>query len=172
MTAIHAYPSPFYALFESARTFELRFPCDEDGYGPLLLETGEIDAGRCLEYSEEPIGAVLLEEGCYRLAERCAGPFSGLAFNRGDEFIAKAIDDDVLIFERLVLPRKFVHCRMIGSSGFSNQNPFAELLHRHGGGWESIAGGILTFTIPVATVEQFSAEATRLDIMPQGLLLQ
>ncbi len=165
-------PSPFYGLFDGARAYELRFPCNEHGVGPILLDTGETDASRCTEHSDEPIAAVALGNDRYRLAERCAGPFSGLTFNWGDEFIAMAVEGGTLVFERLVLPRAFLHWRMIGSSGFSNENPFAQLLHRYGGGWESIAGGLLTFTVPAASTEQFAEEAFRLGIMPHGLSLQ
>lgn len=165
------YPSPFYALFENGVQYELSFPCDEDGGGPHLQADGSIDADRCKEQSSEPVVAVSLGNGHYRLAERCAGPFSGLSIDWGDEFIATEIEESQLLFEQLVMPRRFVHWHIIGSSGSSNTHPFAELLHRFGGGWESIAGGMMTFTVPSDCIQKITAEADRLGILPRGLTL-
>ena len=166
-----AYPSPFYALFDNGVQYELCFPCDEDGGGPYFHADGSIDADRCKEQSCEPVVAVPLGDGRYRLAERCAGPFSGLSINWGDEFVGTEIEAGQILFEQLVLPRRFAHWHLIGSSGFSNTSPFAELLHRFGRGWESIAGGMMTFTAPSDCILEITAEAERLGILPRGLTL-
>ena len=166
-----AYPSPFYALVENGLEYALRFPCNEDGAGPCLLENGEIDAGQGTEQSEESILAIPLGNGRYRLAERSDGPFSGLCIDWGDEFMATEIHPGVLLFERLILSRRFAHWHIIGPGGFSNDHPYAELLHRFGGGWESIAGGMMTFSVPVEHTAALVAEANRLRVHPKGISL-
>ena len=71
----------------------------------------------------------------------------------------------------VVLPRRFVHWHMIGQAGFSNSNAFATLLHSYGGGWESVAGGLMTFTVPAERARELHTEAVRADILPKGLAL-
>ena len=171
MSDAATHPSPFYALIENGAQYELSFPCDEDGCGPHLFADGSIDAGRCTERSTEPVRATAIGNDCYRLTERCAGPLSGLGIDWGDEFLASAIAGRQLVFEKLVLPRRFVHWHIIGSAGFTNSHPFADLLHRFGGGWESIAGGMMTFTVPVEQAQALMEEARRRDILPRGLSL-
>ena len=44
--------------------------------------------------------------------------------------------------------RTFAHFRFLTSGGFNNEHQLARNLHSLGGGWEAVAGGLLTLTIP------------------------
>jgi hypothetical protein len=154
-----AHPSPFYAQFDDATEFTLCFPTDEDGAGPYWLESGELDASQGRSRSCEKVEAVDLGDGRYRLAFKGEGPFSGLRLNWGDEFVAEAAGVKKLQFQRVSTPRAYKHFRLMVSAGFNNENPLAKLVHRFGGGWECVAGGMLTLTVPTTMTADFEAAA-------------
>ena len=87
------------------------------------------------------------------------GPFSSLRLHWGDEFIAARHDGNKLVLTKLVVPRKFEHFRFLTSAGFKNSSPVAELVHELGGGWETVAIGMLTITVPAARAQEFIAKA-------------
>jgi hypothetical protein len=43
--------------------------------------------------------------------------------------------------------------------GFNNENPLARLVHSLDGGWESVAGGMLTLTVPTTKAVDFEVAA-------------
>lgn len=148
-------PSPFYDLFQDAKRYTLSFPTT-DLSGPYWDDDGEII--RCFdsELEVEDIEAVRIQGGHYRLAERCSGPFSILRLHWGDEFLATIDCDGRLNLLRVVMPQPFVHHRFVTSSPFNNDHPTAALLHKLGGGWEAVAGGVLTLTVPAACATEFA----------------
>ena len=76
------------------------------------------------------------------------GPFSGLSLSWGDEFNADKGEDGTLRLTSVCMLRLYVHFRLLTSGGFSNDHQLAQHLHSLGGGWEAVAGGVLTLTVP------------------------
>ena len=149
-------PSGFYPLFEGAIEVVLKFPVDGDSVGPRWDDiSGEIDRSACPDWEEERVAVVPLGGNCYRLAERLMGPVSGLTLHWGDEFRAQNDVDGELRLVAVCVPRPFVHYRFLTRAGFNNQEPIAQRLHAIGGGWESVAGGMLTLTVPSAFAGKF-----------------
>jgi len=170
--------SPFYAQFEDAQPYLLVYPSSDDEGGPHWSDTGDLIDLEDAEVMQESIQAVPLGKGRYRLAERCDGPFTCLRLNWGDEFEAEETEQGVLELQRVVMPQQYAHLRCssdadlvperatayamphftAGCLKFSNKHPIAQLVHELHGGWESLTGGILTFTIPQANLPVFWQE--------------
>jgi hypothetical protein len=163
-------PSPFYDQLVGAEKFSLIFPLSEDCAGPYWLESGELVHSGDGEIETEDIEAVSLGGNRYRLAERCLGPFSSLRLHWGDEFFAD-LDGNKLNISKLVVPRLFEHFRYLTSGGFKNANPIAELVHEVGGGWETVAGGMLTFTVPALRAQEFQSRMNAAGLLPGVLTL-
>lgn len=150
--------SPFYDDLSDAQKFSLTFPLDNEGSGPYWLDSGELVSANATESDVEDIEAVVLGNDRYRLAEQCMGPFSNLRLHWGDEFIAKLLEGNKLLLVKLVVPRQFEHFRFLTARGFNNSNPVAELVHELGGGWETVAIGMLTITVPASKAQEFLAK--------------
>ncbi len=148
------YPSAFYSLVEEAIEAVLLYPADGDSGGPFWNECGDLDRVRGKDWDEEGVGIVPLGGNCYRLAERLMGPFSGLRLYWGDEFTADQTDDGTLRLTAIVVPRRYTHFRFLASK-FNNDHPLAKHLHSMGGGWETVANGMLTLTVPAEHGAEF-----------------
>lgn len=144
----------------------LAFPADEHECGPYWHESGELDTGRGGSLSEEEVDLMELGAGLYRLANRLWGPFTGLRLYWGDEFFAEPTVDNELILTRVAMPRKFKHYQFLGSGPFNNDNPIAQSVHRYGGGWETVAMGMLTLTVPAQAVAGFEQEMEVKKLIP------
>ena len=147
-------PSRFYALFEGSIALTLHFPVGPDG-GPIWDSQGQLDLSICPETTDEDVSVVDLGAGRYRLAERRYGPFSDLRMYWGDEFTAEKQSDGSLSLRQVILPGRFHHYRFMGANGFNNDDPVAVIVHALEGGWETVAGGMLTITIPTFQVSEF-----------------
>lgn len=148
------YPSAFYGLVEEATKTVLLYPADGDSGGPFWNERGELDLVRGKDWDEEDVGIVPLGGNRYRLAERLMGPFSGLRLYWGDEFTADQADDGTLRLTAIVVPRRYAHFRFLASK-FNSDHPLAKHLHAMGGGWETVATGMLTLTVPAEHGTEF-----------------
>ena len=165
------YPSAFYGLVEEATEAVLLFPADGDSGGPFWNERGELDCVRCKDWDEEDVGIVTLGGNRYRLAERLMGPFSGLRLYWGDEFEADQTDDGTLTITSVVVPRRYAHFRFLASK-FNNDHPLAEHLHAMGGGWETVATGMLTLTVPVEHGPEFQRLMCEEGLAPGMITLE
>ncbi len=165
MNKCNDHPSPFYAQFDDAVVATLCFPADEDGVGPYWLESGELDASQSCSRSCEKVEVVDLGNGRYRLAFKNGGPFSGLRLNWGDVFVAEGAVGKQLELLRVTSPPDYKHFEFMVSSSFNNESPLAKLAHRFGGGWEAIAGGMLTLTVPTSTASDFVGAAQQANII-------
>lgn len=165
-------PSPFYDLLEGAEKFTLTFPLTRDCVGPDWLESGELVRDKNEGIETEDIEAVSLDGNRFRLAERCLGPFTSLRLYWGDEFIADRSSGNTLNLTRVVVPRTFEHFRWLTSGGFKNENPIAELVHEVGGGWETVAVGILTLTVPASRSQEFQSRLCAAGLLPGLLTLE
>ena len=165
-------PSPFYDQLTGAEKFSLIFPLDRECAGPGWLESGELVVTLGGEDEAEDIEAVSLGGSRYRLAERCFGPFSSLRLHWGDEFFADLSQENRLNLTKVVVPRPFAHYRFLGSGGFNNTNPIAELVHEVGGGWETVAVGMLTLTVPVLRAQEFQFKMNAAGLLPGVLRLE
>jgi len=154
------YPSTFYELFEGSKDVTLHFPANQNEGGPYWDDAGNLDLSKCDEDGAEEVGVVNLEGGRYRLAEKGFGPFSSLLLNWGDEFIARETGTGDLELLSVATPAKFKHYQSIGGGPFSNESSLAELIHRCGGGWETVAMGLLTISIPVDKVDEYERESS------------
>lgn len=151
--------SPFYDALEGAKEYVLLYPVRSgEIVGPHWLDDGIPFAG---DYDEEPILAVPLGGVRYRLAERCGGPFSCCLLRWGDEFEADA-EGDTLTLRRVVMPAAYQHYFWVTSGGGLEDTALGDLLHRYGGGWEVVAGGMLTVSVPVTNLEAFESAAVAL----------
>jgi hypothetical protein len=148
------HPSAFYSLVEGAAEAVLLYPADGDSGGPFWNEQGELDLVRGKDWDEEEAGIVPLGGNRYRLAERLMGPFSGLRLFWGDEFTADPTDEGALRVTSVVVPRRYVHFRFLASK-FNNDHPLAIHLHAMSGGWETVAKGMLTLTVPAEHGAEF-----------------
>lgn len=178
LTTMEEHPSPFYAQLADAQPYLLMYPSSDDQGGPHWLDTGDLidqeDAGD----EQETIAAVPLGKGRYRLAERRDGPFSALRLNWGDEFEAVETEPGILELQRIVMPQPYAHLRCSSDLDlvperatayamphfttarikFNNHHPLAQLVHELQGGWESLPGSVLTFTLPKAKLAVFWQE--------------
>lgn len=152
--------SPFYDALEGAHEYVLLYPVRTgECVGPHWNEEGALIPG---ELEEEDILAVPLGGGRYRLAELCFGPFSGCLLRWGDEFEGDA-EGNTLTLRRVVVPPAYQHYFWVTSGGGDLENTaLGDLLHRYGGGWEVVAGGMLTVSVPVANLEDFENAAAAL----------
>jgi hypothetical protein len=169
-SADQQYPSRFYALFEGSIDVTLHFPVGPEG-GPLWDDQGKVDLSRCPEITDEEVSVVDLGAGRYRLAERCYGPFSELRIYWGDEFTAEKQSNGSLILQQVILPRRFQHYRFI-RSGFNNDDPVAGIVHGLEGGWETVAKGMLTITIPRFQANEFGRLLHEQQLIPGVLSLE
>lgn len=117
------------------------------------------------------IEAVQLGPDHFRLVFRSDGPFSPLRLHWGDEFIATPRDDGALTLIRVLTPQPYAHYRLLISGGFGRDAPAAMLVHEMGGGWEPVAGGILTFTVPAARSELFAKRMAASGVTPGALTM-
>ena len=164
--------SPFYDLFIGAEKFKLHFPLVRDCVGPDWLETGELVRNGSAEAEVEEIEAVPLGGSRYRLAERCSGPFTSLRLYWGDEFLADRSQGNTLNMTKVVVPRTYEHYRWLISGGFKNENPIAKLVHEVDGGWETVAVGILTLTVPTLRALEFQSRMNSAGLLPGFLTLE
>lgn len=164
-------PNPFYDQLTGAENFSLLFPADQDGFGPYWLESGELVRFDGVETEAENIEAVSLGSNRYRLAERCLGPFSCLRLQWGDEFFAFRSNKNSLSLTKLVTPRKFEHFRYLTATGFKDTSLIAEIVHEVGGGWETVAGGMLTLTVPALRAQEFQSKLNAAGLLPEELRL-
>lgn len=156
MDADDTFPSAFYYLMEGATEVVLVYPADGDSGGPSWNDQGELALEQGSDWEEEEVGVVVLGGDRYRLTERLMGPFSGLRLYWGDEFTADKLSDGKLRMTSVIVPRRFVHFRFITSGPhFSNDLPLAKHLHSMGGAWETVAGGMLTMTLPAEHGTEF-----------------
>ena len=165
-------PSPFYDQLTGAEYFRLVFPLGQDGAGPYWLDSGELVRPNGVEIEAEDIEAVSLGGNRYRLAERCLGPFSSLRLHWGDEFFADWSEGNTLRLTNLVVPRPFKHFRFLTSAGFNNSNHIAVIVHAVGGGWESVACGVLTLTVPTLRAQEFQSNLYADGLLPGVLKLE
>ena len=150
------FPSAFYNLMEGAVEVVLQYPADGDSGGPVWNERGELDLARGVDWEDEEVCVVALGGSRYRLTERLMGPFSCLRLYWGDEFTAEELEDGTLRMTSVIVPRRFAHFRFITSGpNFSNDHPLAKHLHAMGGAWETVAGGMLTMTLPAEHGSEF-----------------
>ena len=99
------------------------------------------------------------------------GPFSCLRLHWGDEFIATTAEVGSLSLVSVVVPRPYVHHRFLAPTVGNNDLPEAAFVHELGGGWESVAGGVLTLSVPAARSSEFLMRLAVAGIAPGALRL-
>jgi hypothetical protein len=164
-------PSSFYNQLAGAEKFSLVFPPDKDGFGPHWVESGELVRADGVQTEVEDIEAVSLGSNRYRLADRCSGPFSSLRLHWGDEFFADRTDETTLTLTKLAAPQPFEHFRYFTSSGFDNADVMAHIVHAVGGGWETVAGGMVTLTVPATRAQEFQSKLNAAGLQPGPIRL-
>ena len=70
------------------------------------------------------------------------------------------------------MPRAFEHYRFVTSSGFTNDGPIATIVHQVGGGWETVASGMLTLTVPILRAGEFRQLMNAAELLPGVLRLE
>lgn len=142
------HPSPFYAQLEPCSRFDLEYPFVDDVGFKTLQFTGMGEQAEW-EVAEERVALVELGGRLFRLAEKLEGPFSGLPMHWGDEFFALECGPGRLRFQRMESQQKYSHTRLLLCGDFDPDGVASELIHQHGGGWEVVARGMFTLTVPV-----------------------
>lgn len=151
---------PFYRQFDGAKPFRLTFPLDpgEDslGSGPYWSADGEVLHRD--ESSFEEIYAVSLVDDRYLLASSYA-PFSQLRLSWGDEFVAKQTGEGELEITKVITPQRYIHYGWLIriASAAEDTAPLVAVAHQLGGGWERIAGGFFTVTVPTDRAAEFAS---------------
>jgi hypothetical protein len=148
------FTSEFYKITVDGSEISLEFPADEQGIGPFWNEDGIIDLSKFEYWDEEIVSIVSLGDNRYRLAVN-PSPFSGIRLYWGDEFIANKIRENTLRITSICTPQPYFHARLMISGTFNNEHQVAHYLHSHNGGWEAMAGGILTLTVPAEHRSEF-----------------
>lgn len=171
-TQARSFPSAFYSVVDGASEVALEFPVDGESGGPFWNEDGGLDLGRCKDWDQEELGIVSLGGNRYRLAERLLGPFSRLRLYWGDEFTAHDGQDGALRLVSVCMPRPYAHFRFLTSGGFSNEHQLAQYLHTCGGGWETVAGGMLTLSIPAEHANELQRLMYDQGLAPRGFTLE
>ena len=90
----------------------------------------------------------------------------------GDEFFADRSQGNTLNLTKVVVPRTNEHVRWLISGGFKNENLIAQLVHEVGGGWETVAVGILTLTVPALRAHEFHSRMNAAGLLPGLLTLE
>lgn len=156
--------SPFYDLLEEAQEFTLVFQGRPDSGGPVFADDGSqlpILHGRscAVDVRARPLGG-----NRYRLCETAYfSDLTGLLW--GDEFFAEPGDGRRLRLAGVAMPRRYRHCTLVGR--FDPYEPVADIIHRLGGGWELVCGGILTISIPAEQWDGFVQLAR--SALPDGV---
>lgn len=146
--------SPFYDLLQGAQEFDLTFPVDENGEGPHSNEHGDLIWQEQNGLAVVRILAVPLGGGFYRLAENpLLEPLTELKW--GDEFEAKEEYPGQLNLVKVVLPKKYHHEFGLISGHVTQGSSLSNRIHELEGGWETVAGGMLTITLPVDAWSKF-----------------
>jgi hypothetical protein len=159
------HASPFYALLEGAKPFKLTFPTN-DSIGPYWGHDGELVRQPTDELASEEIQAVQIRSDHFRLTCRSEGPFSGLRLHWTDEFAAITVTGGSLTLTRVMTPQYYVHHRFLSSTSVSNDHPAATLGHELGGGWGSIAAGVLTLSVPATHSAEFMRRMSEAQLAP------
>jgi hypothetical protein len=145
--------SPFYDSLKGSLEFELEFPVDVNNEGPHWDEIGTLISTATSSQDIVRILAVPLGKGLYRLAENPI--FESLALNWGDEFEALETSAGHLQLTKVVQPMKYRHDHGLFSGALTRGSKLSNKIHELGGGWDVVAGGILTVTLPVDNWAKF-----------------
>jgi len=142
----------FYKLLAGAEEFMVSFPCTSDGEGPfwdmdgslINLPNGYRECSRLL--------MVALGNDMYRIA---ANPFleAPTTLNWGDEVFARVGYENTLELTKIKTNQRFRHT--IWLMQIDSEHPLSKKIHEFGGGWECVAGGIVTISIPNENWEEF-----------------
>ena len=148
----------FYDQFNGAKEYILEFAANADYEGPFCDESGNIDRSFTAELAEEPIMAIDLGNNRFMMALKCMTLLSGLRLNWGDEFFAERAGNNLRLI-KIAMPLRYMHISSFTELGFSNEVNIAKIVHSLGGGWETLAGGLLTITIPTSAYSEFLERA-------------
>lgn len=162
------HPSPFYAQLEPCSKFELEYPFVDDVDFKTVQFTGTGEQANW-EVVAELVALVDLGGGLFRLAEKLDGPFSALPMCWGDEFLATAVEGGRLRFKQMCGTQKYEHLQLLLSGPFEAEGKASELIHLHGGGWEVVAGGMFTATVPVGNAQALLQALKAAGAFPVGL---
>ena len=93
--------------------------------------------------------AVISGSGLYAAPDLISNEELVAAYNEyARRFNADNAEDGTLRLTSVCVPRPYAHFRFLTSGGFNNEHQLARHLHSLGGGWEAVAGGMLTLTVP------------------------
>jgi hypothetical protein len=145
--------SPFYDLLKGAQKYDLEFHVDENDEGPHWDDEGTLITTPTSSSEFFGVLPVPLGNGLYRLAENPVfEPLTTL--NWGDEFQAIEVSSDHLILTKVVMPMKFRHEHKLIADSLTKGSDLSNRIHELEGGWEIVAGGVLTVTLPVENCEK------------------
>lgn len=160
--------SPFYCLLEPNFKCVLEYPFLDNLDFSTLDFNGEGEQAQW-EIVDELVLLVPLGDGRYRLAEKLEGPFSALPMSWSDEFFAVEDSHGSLRFRRMASPQKFAHLRLTIAEPFVGDGLASDLIHLHGGGWETVAGGMLTVTVPIEKQQMLIDALSEAKVLPTGV---
>lgn len=145
--------SPFYDSLKGSMEFDLEFPVDVNNEGPHWDEIGTLISTATSSHDIVRILAVPLGKGVYRLAENPI--FESLILKWGDEFEALEISAGHHRLTKVVQPMKYRHDQSLFSGDLTRGSKLSNKIHELGGGWEVVAGGFFTVTLPVENWDKF-----------------
>ena len=142
----------FYELMNDAELYLVSFPCNSDGEGPFWNGHGALEKfpNGYQEHSE--LMMVHLGNDTYRLAVNpIFQPPSTLHW--GDEFFARQDQSNSLEITHVKTNQRFKHTSIL--MHINSDHPMSKKIHELGGGWECVAVGISTISIPQENWKQF-----------------
>ena len=162
------FASSFYALLEGANQYQLLIEVNAESKEPTLLPDGTLATSPKNVLLVADISAVPLGGDRYRVSEN--NFFEPHELFWGDEFVAVSEGESKIRLKKVVMPKKFQHITSVCEDSWDPEGEEAKLIHKLGGGWDLVFGGLLTITIPVenwAVFEAYMDTAKQSDhIMP------
>jgi hypothetical protein len=162
------FASSFYALLEGANQYQLLIEVNAESKEPTLLPDGTLATSPKNVLLVAYISAVPLGGDRYRVSEN--NFFESYELFWGDEFVAVSEGESKIRLKKVVMPKKFQHITSVCEDSWDPEGEEAKLIHKLGGGWDLVFGGLLTITIPVenwAVFEAYMDTAKQSDhIMP------
>lgn len=131
------------------------FPVSANGEGPFWDLNGIPICFDGVEPELVRILAVPLGNDLFRLAENpLFEPLTELKW--GDDFFAELSLPDRLKLKRVLTPKKYRHAFNFISGPSLEGSKISDRIHELGGGWERVAGGMLTVTLPAENWHLFT----------------
>lgn len=152
MIATHEHS--FYQMLTGAKEFLLSFPVDSNGEGPFWAQDGSLINSPDGYQECSKLMMVDLGNNSFRIAEN---PFleAPTTLHWGDEVFACLSNENTLELTQINANQRFRHMTTV--MRIDAEHPMSKKIHELEGGWECVAGGLVTITIPSNNWDEFES---------------